>query len=112
MDDQIAFHCAREGRKIEHLKHNPRASFCVVGHAAVQPEQFTTHYQSCLVHGPVREASPDDKRRALEKLVRKYAADFIEDGQGVIDRLEDKTRVFTLEIEHITGKANPPKDEE
>lgn len=112
MDEEIVFHCAREGRKIEHLHLNPRASFCVVGQAAIQPEAFTTHYKSCVVQGPVREASPDEKRRALRELVRKYAGSFQEQGEEVIDRLEKKTRVFFIKIEHITGKANQPGEEE
>lgn len=112
IDEEIAFHCAREGRKIEHLRLNPRASFCVVGQAAIQPEAFTTYYRSCIVQGPVREASADEKRRALRKLVRKYAGSFQEQGEEVIDRLEKKTRVFFLKIEHITGKANQPEGEE
>ena len=106
VDGRIYFHCAQEGFKIECLKANPKVSFCVVGRAEVIPEDFTTLYESCIVHGAAFEAVGEEKRLALEGLISKYSADFAEEGHRYIDRLFDKTRVFGIAIDAITGKAN------
>ena len=46
-----------------------------------------------------------DKEAALEGLLRKYSSEFFEAGLGYIRTLGEKTRVYRIDIDHLTGKA-------
>ncbi len=105
INGQIYFHCATEGRKIDNLKTNRSVSFCVIGDTEVLPEKFGTKYQSTLVCGEAEEVFADEKQIALEGLVKKYSPDFIEQGAQYIDALTDKTRVFKIVINRVSGKS-------
>ena len=104
--DSIYFHCAPEGRKIEILSANTRVSFCVVGRTQVLPAKFSTEYESAIATGSVEELSAEEKRQALVLLVRKYSPDCIKEGLEYIDKRIDKTKVFRIRLESITGKAH------
>lgn len=103
--DSIYFHCALDGRKIEILSANPRVSFCVVGRTEVLPEKFGTRYESAIATGSVEELSGVEKRNGLLLLVRKYSPNHVKEGLEYIDKLIDKTRVYRIRLESITGKA-------
>ena len=52
---KLYFHCAASGRKLEMLRQNPQASFCVVDSDEVVPEQFTHALPQCdCVRFPAR----------------------------------------------------------
>jgi len=103
--DCIYFHCAPEGKKIDFLYANRKVSFCVVGRTEVMPEKFGTKYESVVATGMVEELFEKDKREGLISLLRKYSPDYIEEGVDYINRLFDKTKVFRVCLESITGKA-------
>ena len=103
--DCIYFHCALEGEKIDLLSANRKVSFCVVGRTEVLPEKFGTKYESVVAAGIVEELFEKDKREGLVLLLRKYSPDYIEEGLKYIDKLFDKTKVFRICLESITGKA-------
>lgn len=101
----VYFHCALEGAKIVNLEHHPRVSFCVVGRTEVLPRQFSTRYESCIVQGTASECFEAEKQKGLEGLIRKYSQGFVEEGLQYIQKLNDRTRVFKIVIETVTGKA-------
>ena len=101
---EIYFHSAPEGRKIENLSPGAQASFCVVGATEVQPEMFSTRYESAIVCGEVHELLGEEKLRALGWLVQKYSPDFREQGDEYITDAHTRTRVFALRVRRITGK--------
>jgi len=105
LDGAIYFHCAPEGRKLDHLAHDPRVSFCVVGSHQVLPEQFTTQYESVVVQGRASEAFGEEKQIALEGLIDKYSPGFRAQGLDYIAKLGHKTRVFRIAIESLSGKS-------
>lgn len=105
IDGAIYFHCAVEGRKLENLEHNRSVSFCAVGNTRVMPEKFGTLYQSAIATGEAMEVFDEEKQRALEGLVRKYAADFTESGAKYIEALRHKTRVYKIVVSSVSGKA-------
>jgi nitroimidazol reductase NimA-like FMN-containing flavoprotein (pyridoxamine 5'-phosphate oxidase superfamily) len=103
-DGHIYFHSAPEGRKLDNLVPNARASFCVVGATEVLPAQFSTRYQSAIASGEVRELEGEEKIQALVWLVEKYAPEFLQQGKEYIASAQQKTRVFALHVRHLTGK--------
>lgn len=105
IDGCIYFHCALEGTKINNVNNNPKVSFCVVGKTEVLLDQFGTKYESCIVQGLASESFGEEKQLALEGLVHKYSENFFSEGLKYIEKLKDKTRVFKVSIESISGKA-------
>ena len=105
IDSRIYFHSAIEGHKVENIQQNRYVSFCVVGNTEILPDKFGTKYESVIVFGEVEEVFGKDKQIALEGLVRKYAPEFIEEGRKYIASQKDKTRVFRININRLTGKA-------
>jgi uncharacterized protein len=105
LEGAVYLHCAREGRKLDHLAREPRVSFCVVGATRVLPEEFGTLYESCVVEGAAREAIGDEKQAALEGLLAKYSPDHVDEGLRYIDALRDETRVFRIDVAALSGKA-------
>jgi nitroimidazol reductase NimA-like FMN-containing flavoprotein (pyridoxamine 5'-phosphate oxidase superfamily) len=104
-DEALYFHCAVEGHKLENLSANPRVSFCVVGPTEVLPDKFATRYESAIVFGQASELNGEAKHAALTELLKKYSPDFIEKGEKYIESDVEKTRVFKIEIEALSGKA-------
>jgi len=104
-DNSIYFHCALEGHKLENITVNKKVSFCVVGETKVVPDQFTTKYESAVVFGSVSEVYGDEKRDALVSFLEKYSPGYLEEGEKVIDKSGEKTRVLKIDIDYMTGKA-------
>lgn len=103
---KLYFHCARAGHKLDAVRSEPRASFCVVAQDLVVPEKYTTHYRSVIAFGRVRILEDgDEKRCGIELLAERFAPD---DSAGhrrrVVDSEWDNFCVLEFDIEHITGK--------
>lgn len=105
ISNYLYFHCAREGRKLDHIEANPKVSFCVVGATRVLPDQFGTKYECSIVEGSASEAFGAEKQRALEGLLHKYSEAYFSEGLKYIERLRDQTRVFKIAMESVSGKA-------
>jgi nitroimidazol reductase NimA-like FMN-containing flavoprotein (pyridoxamine 5'-phosphate oxidase superfamily) len=105
IDRCIYFHCAVEGRKVGNIKQNKSVSFCTVGNTEILPDQFGTKYESVIVSGEAEEVFDDNKQMALEGLLHKYSSDFFDKGLKYIEALREKTRVFKIAIDHLSGKA-------
>lgn len=101
----IYFHCAISGHKLENIEHNSKVSFCVVGKTKVLPDKFGTEYESAMVFGVASEVNGSERHDALLWLLEKYCSDFIEEGKQYIEQKDKATKVFKIEINHISGKA-------
>jgi nitroimidazol reductase NimA-like FMN-containing flavoprotein (pyridoxamine 5'-phosphate oxidase superfamily) len=105
INDCIYFHCAVEGQKIDNIKQNKFVSFCAVGNTELLPDKFGTKYESVIVSGEVEEVFDMNKQMAMEGLLHKYSSEFFDKGIKYIEGLRDKTRVFKIAINTLTGKA-------
>ncbi|MHB1393527.1 MAG: pyridoxamine 5'-phosphate oxidase family protein [Clostridia bacterium] len=101
----IYFHCAVEGQKLENIKYNNKVSFCVVGETTPLPQNFAVNYESTIVFGKAVEIFESEKQTALEAIVEKYSAAFTKEGLEYIRKSSGNTRMFKIQIEHLTGKA-------
>jgi nitroimidazol reductase NimA-like FMN-containing flavoprotein (pyridoxamine 5'-phosphate oxidase superfamily) len=104
-NDSIYLHCAVEGQKLENIKHNNKVSFCVVGETTPMPQSFSVNYESVVVFGKAVEIFESEKQAALEALVAKYSPAFTKEGLEYIRKSSIDTRMFKIEIEHLTGKG-------
>lgn len=106
----IYFHSAMEGRKLQAIKYEERATFCVVGGVKSCPEEFTTEYESVVVGGRMRMVEQAEERvEALRLLVGKYAPQYAARGDEAIARSQHRTAVMALECESFSGKCKRVK---
>lgn len=104
MDDSIYFHCGIIGHKITNINYSEKVSFTVVGKTELLPEILDTNYESIILFGRAMKVDGEEKIRALEKIVDKYAKGFMLEGKDSIKEEKDITLVIKIEIENITGK--------
>jgi nitroimidazol reductase NimA-like FMN-containing flavoprotein (pyridoxamine 5'-phosphate oxidase superfamily) len=52
-DGRIYFHSALAGHKVDAVRKNEKASFCVIEQDDVQPKKYTTFYRSVIAFGRV-----------------------------------------------------------
>jgi nitroimidazol reductase NimA-like FMN-containing flavoprotein (pyridoxamine 5'-phosphate oxidase superfamily) len=105
IDRCIYFHCAVEGQKIDNIKKNKSVSFCAVGNTEILPEKFGMKYESVIVSGEVEEVFDMNKQIAMEGMLHKYSPDYFDKGIKYIEGLKEKTRVFKITVNTLTGKA-------
>lgn len=105
---KIYFHCARQGHKIDAIKANPKASFCVIAQDDVIPEKYTTLYRSAIVFGTIKILQ--DEKEILEtitKLAVKYHSGASEtDRNQEISRCMNSLLMLEMSVEHMSGKAS------
>lgn len=102
----IYFHCAPEGQKIDNIKNNPMVSFCVVGRTQIQPDTFTTRFESAIVQGTAEEVFDEEKQMALEGFIEKYSRAFLAEGKKYSNRMHAETKVIKIVPVSVSGKAN------
>ncbi len=103
---RLYFHCALTGHKIDGIKRNEKASFCVVDKDEVIPEKYTTLFRSVIVFGKAKIIeNKEEKIRIALMLGEKYNPGHIDDAMDEINRLFSALCIIELNIEHITGKA-------
>lgn len=103
--EKLYFHCARAGHKLDAIRRNGKASFCVIAQDQVIPETYTTHYRSVIVFGTVRILEEEEQYAAMEQLAAKYAPDSsAEDRQRAIRGGWNALCVLEMTVAHMTGK--------
>lgn len=105
INDNIYFHCALEGQKLDNIADNSKVSFCVVGETEIQPEKFATKFESCIVQGSAMEVFDKEKQMALEGLIKKYSGQFKSESLDYIKKLQGKAKVLKIVPDSFTGKA-------
>lgn len=111
LDGALYVHCAGEGRKIDVLAANNRGCFTVVGPTRpVYDHGFSTYYRSVMVFGTVvLVEEKEEKTRALIALAQKYLPGDMDKADGDIARSFNRTAVYRIAIESMTGKAKSAK---
>ena len=104
-DGKLYFHCAAAGHKLDAVRADSRASFCVIDRVEVIPEKYGTAYRSVIVFGRMRELDdPAEKLRAIQALAAKYRPGFEAERQTEIDGAWDRFLMLELNAETVTGK--------
>ncbi len=112
--DSLYFHCAREGRKLDLLRRNPRICVTFVGGdtpAFVPPFSYTTYFQSVIATGTAHEVTDNqEKIDALRALCQKLTPnDMGETFDLAIQKTLGITGVWRMDMDQITGKAKLQK---
>ena len=104
--DKLFFHCAKAGHKIDAIRREEKASFCVIDQDIVVSEEYTTHFRSVIAFGRVHILEgEEEKRNALRLLAGKYSAEQGEAGiEAEIDKSFANVCMLQFDLEHVTGK--------
>ena len=104
VDGKIFFHGASEGHKIDAIRKNPKASFCVMDKGMKKEGSWWYTFRSVIVFGKITIINDrDEKIDRLTHLGNKFFPSE-KDTEDEIERLLDRTEVFELTVEHMTGK--------
>lgn len=109
INGKIYFHGAQTGHKKDVVEKCNKASYCVIEKGVKNEGEWWYTFRSVIVFGRIRTLS--DKNEKIEKL-RKLGNKFFptqEETENEIKRLIDKTEVFELTIEHMSGKITVEK---
>lgn len=104
---EIVFHCARQGRKLDILAQNPRASFCVTPDAVKVAQHLTYAYRCAIAEGSVRIVTAETEREhMLRALTQKYTSLDEAEISAAIQKDAARTCVLALQMEDVSGKAS------
>jgi uncharacterized protein len=102
--NNIYFHAATAGAKLDNIKANPKVCFTVVGATEVLPGDFSTNYESVMAFGTATLAEGEEKAMALGEIVKKYSPEFTQEGDAYILANIDKCIVARIEVSEFSGK--------
>lgn len=103
---KLYFHCAKSGHKLDAIRRNCKASFCVVDQDLVVPETYTTYFRSVIAFGRIRILTVEDEiRSAMLSMAEKYAPSNTSEAHVLaISKDWAPLCVLEMEIDHLTGK--------
>lgn len=105
-DNNLYFHCAKSGHKLDAICRCDKVSFCVIDQDLVVPQEYTSYFRSVIVFGRATVMECDSEiRSAIERLAMKYAPeDSKENREAMIEREYNVMCMIKVEVEHISGK--------
>ena len=103
---KLYFHSAKAGHKLDAIRRQPKASFCVIDRDQVVPAEYTTYFRSVIAFGTVRVLEEDaDKRAAIGTLAAKYVpGDDPARRDAAIHQEWDALCLLEMTVEHLSGK--------
>lgn len=105
VDGKIYFHGAMEGHKNDAVERCDRVSYCVMDEGVKNTDGWSYIFRSVIVFGKIRTLT--DKSEKIDKLTHLGDKFFPshDDTVNEISRLLDRTEVFEITIEHMSGKT-------
>lgn len=111
-EKSLYFHCAKEGRKIDLLRANPKVCVTFIGYDSptyqAEDNNFTTLFASAIVTGSAYEVTEDDEKiEALRALCKKLLSQAMtgDNFDRAIQTSLPVTAVWRIDLEEISGKA-------
>ena len=103
-DGKIYFHGAKEGHKIDAIKANPKASFCVMDKGFKEEGEWALNIKSVIAFGKISLIT--DIKKA-EEICTRLVQKFTDDKEYLEKELQNalaRVQCFEFTIEHMTGK--------
>lgn len=105
-ENNMYFHCAQEGLKVDCFKAKPNACMVCVGDTERLSNKFTTRYESAVIRGKLSEVTDDEEKVFALKIIceRHTPANMLNFDKAVKASLA-RTAVWKMSIDEITGKC-------
>ena len=105
VDGKIYFHGAQKGHKLDAVNKHSKVSYCVMDKGVKAEDNWWYTFKSVIVFGKIRTlADRDEKIDKLTHLGDKFFPTH-EETMAEINKLLDKTEVFEITVEHMSGKV-------
>ena len=105
VNGKIYFHGANKGHKKDAVINYSKCSYCVLDDGVKARDSWWYTFRSVIVFGRIKILTDiDEKIEALTYLGDKFFPTH-EDTVDEIDRLLDRTEVYEITIEHMSGKT-------
>ncbi|WP_407380240.1 pyridoxamine 5'-phosphate oxidase family protein [Methanobrevibacter sp.] len=104
VDGKIYFHGAKKGHKNDAVENNSKVSYCVVDKGVRNEGEWWYTFKSVIVFGKIRTLTENDEK--IDKLTH-LGDKFFPTHEETVDeikRLLEKTEVFEITVEHMSGK--------
>lgn len=104
VDGKIYFHGAKEGHKIDAINEYSKVSFCVMDKGVKKEDSWWYTFRSVIVFGKIKIIN--DESEKIDKLTHLGNKFFPtpKDTENEIEKLLNRTEVFEITIEHMSGK--------
>lgn len=104
VDGKIYFHGAMKGHKVDAVKRYQKCSYCVVDKGIKAENSWWYTFKSVIVFGTIKTLT--DRHDKIDKLTHLGDKFFPTHQETLdeIDKLLDKTEVFEITVDHMTGK--------
>lgn len=103
-NNNIYFHSAKAGHKIDAIAKNPKVSFAVIDEDTIVSKEYTTYFRSVIAFGKARIVEGDEWLEAFAALVEKYSGDQPEEAKHKEVTGCTQAYIIAIDVEHITGK--------
>lgn len=103
--NKIYFHCGKSGYRLDCLKQNNKASFCVYTKGYKEKNDWAFNVESVIVFGEIKII---DNEEIIKNITTELSYKFTNDKEYIkneIERSLKNTLLLELSIEHICGKA-------
>ncbi|MBR2934850.1 MAG: pyridoxamine 5'-phosphate oxidase family protein [Oscillospiraceae bacterium] len=103
--DDLYFHCALEGKKLDLLRKNNAVWVSFVGHNRAAKDDFTTYFRSAMVKGTAVEVTDEkEKVTALRALCEKLTPDHMSAFDSEVARSFAVTGIWKIHMVEVTAK--------
>ena len=105
VDGKIYFHGAQKGHKIDAVNKHSKVSYCVMDKGVKAEDSWWYTFRSVIVFGKIRTLT--DREEKIDRLTHLGDKFFPthEETLDEINRLLDRTEVFEITVEHMSGKV-------
>ncbi len=104
-DGKIYFHSGMKGHKVDALRRNAKASYCVYDRGVRNEGEWALRIRSVIVFGRIEFI---EDRDTIYRLSAELSRKFTDDEEYIRREIENagpRTLMFALVPEHITGKT-------
>lgn len=103
--DNVYFHCAMAGEKIDCLRSHPQVCMSCVGKTRRLTDRFTTEFESAILRGAAQEVTEEgEKVEALRQLCQRHTPTNMQAFEKAIEGSLFRTAIWKIAIQELTGK--------
>lgn len=104
--DSVYFHSAMEGTKTDCMRAHKRVCLVCVGDTRIEPDKFTTKYESAVLKGTAAEVTDEqEKIHALRLICERHTPSNMAGFDSAIEKSLGVTAIWRIDVDEITGKC-------
>lgn len=103
---KVYFHSAMKGTKANCMRAHNRVCLVCVGDTRIEPDKFTTKYESAVLKGNAAEVTDEqEKIHALRLICERHTPSNMAGFDSAIEKSLGVTAIWRVDVDEITGKC-------